>query len=296
MFSPAGMKQKDISHLLTVTAIPNSNYADWSTGPDAEPSLLRDTVLEPNPTAWRATLSPALDFDLIVPLSFSFVISGMNASLSFNDPDDQFTAVSHIYAIWSNAGNVSYPGYNRSADAEPWDFRAVEFLFHLCVNTYSVSYQNSKTTTEILSSSNIPLRTSSSAAIPDAKCGTRYDNSFFRDCNWIPTRDTINGTVWLQDPQAPASTRDTDLVYGLDHQLAIYIEENIMGAFEQFYMWDGIMNHKSITTSSTTYLRFFQILISEDILETPEYPKDFDKQFRELGEHMNGMAISVSNM
>lgn len=255
-------------------------------------------VHERNPTAWKATLAPAIEFDLVVPVSFAFYVSGMNTSLAFTDPDDEFTAVSHIYAIWSNAGNVSYPGYNRSADPKPWEFRAVEFLFHLCVNTYSVSYQDGKTTTSVLSSSNVPLRVPESEPIPDAKCGIRYGTSFFRSCDWVPRIPTVTGgTLWLQDPHAPPETRDKDLVYGIDHVLAMRLEGDIMTALESFYMWDGLPSHQSLVATGTrVYARLYEILIGEDPLTEVQYPFDFDKQFKELGENLNGMAISITNM
>lgn len=76
----------------------------------------------------------------VVPLSYSFTTwpfgGSMADSIAFGDnPNDKFTALGNMFHIYSNAGNVSYAGYDRSANKVPWEFHAFEILYYMCVNT-----------------------------------------------------------------------------------------------------------------------------------------------------------------
>ncbi|KAK5654536.1 hypothetical protein OQA88_7165 [Cercophora sp. LCS_1] len=296
---------KPIQHLAADRGTSNCTFEPstslavyWTAGGVDSGPLLEGFVFEPVTTAWNASLKPEVDMELVTPLSFAYHFTALNSSIAFNDPDDQFTALSHVYGIWTTAGNVSYPGYDRAADAKPWEFHAIEIFYYFCVNTYKAEYFEGNTTTRVISSSNIPLDIPESQPLPNLDCGTHVPGSdlLLRYCNWTDKRPSFkerHGMVSMQ-LQGPNDPTGTPSIYRVDHYPAAEMEENIGFSYLLFYMWDGLTTHAAMGLASAASRDIDYILME------PQFPRGAkiseSRQYELLGEYFEGMAIALSNM
>ncbi|KAH8889461.1 hypothetical protein GQ53DRAFT_869863 [Thozetella sp. PMI_491] len=179
----------DISHLLTVSPIRNSTSADWTFVGDSTPRTVLNQISPNGSTAWNATLPNGIS--LVTPASYAIAryMSNTSDTLAFADHYNaqNFTAVTKLFIIYSNAGNVTYPGY-AGPDEANWDFHALEILFHVCVNTYSTTVSAGNASTELISSSYTPLQVPGNMPLPTSS----YRNA--------------TETMYLADPLGPDSS------------------------------------------------------------------------------------------
>ncbi len=186
---------QDISDLLVVTKIANSNSAQW-TNPGWEQIAANGT------TAYNASLPNGLD--LVTPVSFSYSSALTNDGLFFsNNPDLNFSAISHQYFIYGNAGNVSYPGYDRQNELD-WPFRAVEILFYLCVNTYHTEVESGVSNTTKIGEASAPYPIADNENLLGSNCS---GNGMGYNCYPL---DTATGFSFLQDPSDPTQNFTVD--------------------------------------------------------------------------------------
>ncbi|KAK5654198.1 hypothetical protein OQA88_7629 [Cercophora sp. LCS_1] len=288
------MKAQDISHMLTIREIPNSTFKDWTTTPLADETYTYEDI-SGGPDgivhAWGAALSPDLEF--VTPVSYSFMVAARDYSLAFQDNDDEFTALAHIYTVWSNAGNVSYPEYNRTGQ-KPWEFRAAEILYYACIQTLNTSYIGGRSHTEIIASTNIPLETANNGPFDNLYCnGTSgalpRPQEISHICEYASFERHI-GETYLRDPSAPD---DPNAFYSFDRFLASMIKEDVILKLTGFLYFDGIYGHPVLFTNYNSEYLFYTLLL-DDGREIHEY--DTKKQFDAVTEYFNYMAISLSNM
>lgn len=141
-------KVADISSFLTVTKLANTSVDDW---------FLSSTQVTGNGVpAYNASLPNG--FTVITPVVYAAEISVIdgenNASIAFMDNNDanNVTALSHAFLIYSNSGNFSSSELNNTVE-EPWKFRAIEILFHVCVNSYETEVIAGVLNTKVVASS-----------------------------------------------------------------------------------------------------------------------------------------------
>ncbi|KAK0753190.1 hypothetical protein B0T18DRAFT_385298 [Schizothecium vesticola] len=192
------MKMRDITPLLTVTELQNTTSPMWTGGRNWERAVLAGN----GTTAWNASLPNGISF--ITPLSYSFALTGHNETLSFTTPADQdanYNALAHYFAIWSNAGNVSYPGFDRASNPTPWPFIAYEVLYHLCVNTYETTFSGGQSNTTLVSSSAVPAARADNEPLYNLGCVPKR-NLIFDTCDYL---DLTANRTYLADPTDPAA-------------------------------------------------------------------------------------------
>lgn len=273
------MKMADVSRFLTVAEIKNSTSANWTNG---EKSMI--AVYEGNgTTAWNASLPNGISF--VTPLSYSMLLMGSDTSLSFNENrDDNFTALAHLYVIYPNAGNVSYLGYNRSADSKPWEFRAVEVLYHACVNTYETAFIAGNSTTKVTASSNTILPVADNVPLYNAQCNFTETDLSATACDFADRR---GGDTYLVDPSAPTSLEKK---YGFGRQSSNTVTYNIYFDMASSFVADGVRGNIAYFTKQN----YFALKLA---LYGPQYElRDTKAQFERLGGYFNGTATALSNM
>ena len=141
-------KVADISSFLKVTKLANTSVDDW---------FLPSTRVSGNGVpAYKASLPNG--FTVVTPVVYAAELAAIdsenNASLAFMDNNDanNVTALSHAFLIYSNSGNLSSLGLN-STSKVPWSFRAIEILFHVCVNSYQTQVVDGVLDTKVVESS-----------------------------------------------------------------------------------------------------------------------------------------------
>ncbi|KAK3317493.1 hypothetical protein B0T19DRAFT_435090 [Cercophora scortea] len=216
----------NVTSFLTTSVIYDSDPIKWTIG-DSYKYLFE---FGDNTTAWNATLPNGASH--VTPVSYSWSSYATNTTLFFtNDTDLQSTALSYIYLIWSNAGNVSYPGYNdTSSSPTPWRFEAAEIVLNLCVQTYNASYRQPTASITPLSTSYVP------ASIPNNTLNLAmgcymYQNTFncYED-NTPPENSNI--TLWESDSNSEDDvtkkrlfSADAPSVNMLSHYLAYNLQQ-----------------------------------------------------------------------
>jgi len=273
------MKMADVSRSLTVAEIKNSTSADWTNG---EKSMI--AVYDGNgTTAWNASLPNSISF--ITPLSYSMLLIGSDTSLSFNENrDDNFTALAHLYVIYPNAGNVSYPGYNRSADPKPWEFRAVEVLYHACVNAYETTFTAGISTTRVTASSNAILRVAENAPLYNAQCNFTETDLSATACDFADRR---GGDTYLVDPAAPTSLEKK---YSFGRRSSNTVTYNIYFDMASSFVADGVRGNIAYFTKQNYFALKSALYGPKSELRDPKV------QFEQLGEYFSGTATALSNM
>ncbi|KAK5659839.1 hypothetical protein OQA88_13302 [Cercophora sp. LCS_1] len=285
------MKVGDVSDRLSVTYIPESTYKDWKAIEEDDP--LEEVVLEgPVLPGWNATLIPDSPdqepLQLVTPLSWNFVLAGRDYSLAFKDSNDINTAITHLYLVWSNAGNVSYPGYDRSANPTPWTFNAIEIMYHYCVNTYNTTYTASHARTSIISASNTPLSNPTpQKPLAGVHCNTTtppWDPIYYRDCVIDP--DAQTGATHLQDPADP------EMSYSIDKAWTLHLQKRIYYEMAAFALWDGI-EADSTLYSERNANHILRIMMGRGLEEREA--RSVERQVQELSGYFEYEAVSISN-
>ncbi|KAH8897278.1 hypothetical protein GQ53DRAFT_837938 [Thozetella sp. PMI_491] len=264
---------QDISKLLHVTRIPNSNSTDW-TG-----AVHWNVVADNGTTAYNASLPNGVS--LSTPVAYSYLSAPMDTSISFsNDSDLGFSSVGHLYIIYSNAGNVSYPRINRTNEA-PWQFQAVEVLFHMCVNTYSTAVTSGNSSTEIIVSSYSPYPVSGNLGLYNVACNYSKFGADAVACDDI--HGAARGQSFFRDPSDDAHKFSVDR-----HLAAILSMELAQGLFATM-AWDGGDGDLAVHTSAE-YRSMASSIYGEDWAL-----RDVDTQMARLEAYYNGTAVSVTN-
>jgi len=271
------MKMNDITHLLKVVELKNSTSEHWTGG-----SNRANAVYEGNgTTSWNASLPVGITF--VTPLSYSMMLAGNDRSLSFLDSrDDNYTAIARFYVMYSNAGNVSWPGRDRSQD-KPWEFRALEILYHACVITYETEVVAGTPITRQIATSNAVLDTKDNRPLYNANCTLKTDFAI----NFCDYADKDGGSTYLTDPDAPS---DPKKFYSFDRKVSNMITYNSYFDLSNSFMADGVPDHLA-SFMKQNYFALRTALYGTDYLLN-----DTATQFENLGKYFNGTAIAVSNM
>ncbi|KAH8891965.1 hypothetical protein GQ53DRAFT_823368 [Thozetella sp. PMI_491] len=269
-------KVSDVSSHLTVTPLLNSTYADWSGG------YYWGRQMDNGTTAYNASLPNGAN--LVTPAAYTILSVMSNSSLAFADED--YTALNHAFILYTNAGNASYPGLNRTSEA-PWQFGAVEVMFHLCVNTYETRVVSGKSYTTVIASSSSPSQDSSN--IPTYKI----------DCHWDPAEgyiycdydmgEIVEGITLLQAPVDPGSESNgmKFTVTRSEAALASYLLQS--AAFVGEIFWDGGRNSQPVWSSA-----YWQPLVDAVYGENMDI-RDKEIQQARLEAYYNSTAISMTN-
>ncbi|KAK1751795.1 hypothetical protein QBC47DRAFT_405814 [Echria macrotheca] len=273
------MKIKDVSDRLTVAEIKNSTSADWTNG-EASMSAVGDGN---GTTAWNATLPNGISF--VTPLSYAMLLIGNDVSLAFaDDPVDRLTALAHMFAIYPNAGNVSYPGFDRASNPEPWAFRAVEVLYHACVNTYETTVVAGNSTTVVTASSSALLDVDGNdQSLYNAQCNFTARDLSATSCGYL---DKLGGVVYLADPEAPASQQPK---YGFSRLSSNMFTYNTYFDMSSSFVADGIENNMAYYTKQN----YFPLKLA--VYGLTYHLKDPSEQLQRLGVYFDGMAVAMSN-
>ncbi|KAK0646425.1 hypothetical protein B0T16DRAFT_458346 [Cercophora newfieldiana] len=271
------MKINNITHLLTVFEIKNSTSEHWTGGNNRA-----NAVYEGNgTTSWNASLPLGINF--VSPLSFAMMLAGNDKSLSFLDSrDDNYTAISHFYVMYSNAGNVSYPGRDRSQD-KPWEWQALEIMFHACVITYETEVTAGISTTRQIATSNAVLDTPNNLPLYNANCTLKIDFAI----NFCDYADQKGGQTYLKDPDFPD---DPTKFYAFDRRVSNMITYNSYFDLSNSFMADGVPNHLA------SFMKQNYFALRTALYGVNYQLNDTKKQFENLSIYFNGTATAVSNM
>lgn len=222
------VQNSDISHFLNVTKIDNSSPKDWF----GSTSYIAQGLNESR-TAYNASLPNG--FHVVTPASFTAVQRLGSEPIAFAKDRDasNYTALAHVFLIYANEGNVTDPGYNSSRAGRNaiWEFRAVETLFHMCVNSYQTEIVAGKLSTRITSSSYAPLLSAEeNRPVPKVRCNTtfEYDTSGFGACSIEDI--SADGDTTLRNPDDPAGgfTLQRDRAGALSQVLQISLSQDII--------------------------------------------------------------------
>ncbi|KAK0636708.1 hypothetical protein B0T17DRAFT_88058 [Bombardia bombarda] len=270
------MKMTNITEHLRITEIKNSTTADW-TGGEGWNLALPDGN---GTTAWNASLPNGLSF--VTPLSLAFAMVPQERAFALTDPNDNFTAVAHFILIYSNAGNVSYQGYDRASDTKPWDFQAVEVLYHACVNTYETTFAAGNSTTSVVSSSNVPLSVDDNKPLYNTVCHAQPD-LIVDSCDYV---ERVGNVTYLQDPSAPG---DLTKRYAFNRFTGTLITWNMYFDLMNTYVTDGL------TGSIGTFVHQGYLGIEEAIYGKDQAGLGAAQQYANLQVVLGSAATSMSN-
>ncbi|KAK0623596.1 hypothetical protein B0T14DRAFT_495052 [Immersiella caudata] len=274
------VKMKDISHLLTISEIKNSTSEHWTGGHNRA-----NAVYEGNgTTSWNASL-PGVGISFVSPLSYSMMLAGNDKSLSFLDSrDNNYTALARFYVMYSNAGNVSYPGRDRSNDT-PWEWRALEILYHACVITYETAVTSGISHTVQIATSNAVLNTPNNLPLYNANCTLETDFAI-NFCDYAD-KEQPGGLTYLVDPE---HADDPTKFYSFDRRVSNMITYNTYFDLSNSFMADGVPGHLA-SFMKQNYFALRTALYGVDYLLN-----DTRVQFDNLAKYFNGTATAVSNM
>lgn len=228
------MKMRDVTPLLTVTELQNTTSPMWTGGRKWERAVLAGN----GTTAWNASLPNGISF--VTPLSYAFALTGHNETLSFTTPADRdanYNALAHYFAIWSNAGNVSYPGFDRASNPTPWPFIAYEILYHLCVNTYETSFSGGKSNTTLISSSAVPATRPDNEPLYNLGC-VPSRNLIFDTCDYL---DITANRTYLADPTDPAAPS-----FAMDREVGAALTLKLYFDVQLTFLGDGIGRNAAV--------------------------------------------------
>ncbi|KAK5659758.1 hypothetical protein OQA88_969 [Cercophora sp. LCS_1] len=302
------VKAANVSHLLEIHELKNTTYKDWTAAGEHTQleSLFRESAQEEErldspkeapvitSTAWNASL-PRVNISFVTPVSLALLYTARVESLAFEDSyNNNFTTFLRTYFIWSSAGNVSYPGYNRTNDTKPWTFEAVEFIYHLCVNTYNTTYENGTSQTRIVSSSNVPLAIPDSLPPDDATCdyGPMPLRTWEQRCRFRSPRSEVVkglGYTYLADPASPQSSSSP---YRFDRGIAGRLVLTLNQALSGFWYWSGlslsVASFDPLGSSTLAVLLFHS-------RNREEWGYNAEKQLKAIYPYFEGFAIGLSN-
>ncbi len=275
----------DISHLLTVTAMPNSTSADWTFVGDSTPRTVLNDIKPNDTTSFNATLPNGIN--LITPVSYAIArfMANVTDTLAFADDQDglNFTAISRMYIIYSNAGNISSSSFIWPRDTA-WEFHAVEILYYICVNTYVTSVTSGNPTTDIIASSNKPFLVDDNEPLPIVPCSELATFSWYCPIDRNSTRVT-----YLADPSDPDS-KDISKAYSIPWSTATELQSHFAERIGELLYWDGgyqrplfYIGAPALTLLDAAYGATFNIT-------------DPVAQEARLGITANNTAISLTNL
>ena len=278
-------KVVDITDQLTVTKIANSSSSQWTDNLDG----WRDDLAPNGTMAYNASLPNG--HNLITPVAYSFVqqMGGVNDTLAFKDQPDlfNFTALIHAYLIYSAAGNVSYPGYDQTNETD-WSFRAVEVLYHMCVNTYQTIVTSGETSTTVLASSYAPLRMENNLPLVTHGCLVAPEVFGVVKCDLDYL--TIPGYTYLADPDDPAGLHPENN-FTIERSTAVFLGEHLfqIAAF-QTVMYDGGTNSLKYSDGNSADSIF------EALYGYWYNVSDPNEQISRISKTANFMAIAINNL
>ncbi|GAB1317797.1 hypothetical protein MFIFM68171_08007 [Madurella fahalii] len=275
----------DISHLLNVTRIENSQPSEWFGGP----AYIQLGMDEPR-TAYNVSLPNG--FGIVTPAPFTAVQRTGHAPIAFaSDPNaSNFTAVAHVFNIYSNEGNVSDPAY-RPTDPRPggvWDFRAVETLYHLCVNTYQTEVIAGRHSTTVVASSYAPLLSAEgNQPAPMVNCSTTWDfEGSVGSCP--PNQVASDGVTILRDPDDPEGL-DPTRNFTIERMRAGVLSQSLQISVHLDIIYTGEWNSHIIFNGPAT-VPFFTALYGRKFNVTTQ-----EEHMARLAVYHNNTAIALSN-
>jgi hypothetical protein len=242
-------KVSDISHMLTISRFEKPPEAAWSSYYRGE---VYGQVAANKTFAYNVSLPNGIYFT--TPLSYAALIRRGENSLAFaDDPNaSNFTALSFQYLIYSTAGNVSYPGYEPPPDQKPWSFRAVEILYHLCVNTYETEVRSGRHVSKVIESTNKPLPFKGNHPLPAPNCFSPANILYSDQC--APARNSSQIT-YIQDPEEP-NLDDPSKHYAAEGLYAGVVGQILPPLLVQGVFYDGRSTQSFVDRTSILFVTF----------------------------------------
>ncbi|CAI4215990.1 unnamed protein product [Parascedosporium putredinis] len=136
---------------------------------------------------------------LVTPLSYAFLAHGADRTLAFEGDAINYAVLADFFIITSAAGNVSYPGYDRTRE-DAWRFRAYELLLYLCVNEYETAMEQGISVTNVTSSSTTPAGPGSeNTGICEPRSDSEGEDDFeFGTPSFLGTSTNLNVIMYSQ--------------------------------------------------------------------------------------------------
>ncbi|KAK0742612.1 hypothetical protein B0T18DRAFT_447546, partial [Schizothecium vesticola] len=240
-------------------------------------------VLEGNgTTAWNATLPNGISF--ITPLSYALALTPANSTLTFTEPTDRdsvFNAVGHFFVVYSSAGNVSYPGFDRSQNPNPWSFKAFEILYHVCVNTYETTFSGGQSNTTLIASSSAPAPRPDNEPFQSIGC-LPEKNLLVQTCNYLSPNRT---RTYLVDPENP-DNRTAD--FAIDRDIGAILTVRLYTDLQVTFVSDGISSN--LAAYSNRNFPAVEAAVYDGDMTDPVW------QGRNLAAYLDNMSAAVTNM
>jgi len=274
-------KMHNVTDRLELTYIKNSKHADWTGG-------LGYFIEDPIRPAWNASLPNGVNF--VTPLPYGSMVTTAKDPVNFGgDAVDNFSALSYIFVIWTNTGNVTRAQLDDRR--QPWRFGAVEILVHACVNTYTTTVISGNSHTDIISSSNMPSPVKDNWPLPLFYCQYIYDES-----GWGQGCEKPNSTggvqfSYFEDPSAddsPGKNRSTPLAF--DHTLAAKLSLSVIESM------DSLIVANDANRTDTTTVGLFPPGIIEALYTNKYETRNWSDQFDGLSVFSTNLAVSYSNL
>jgi hypothetical protein len=271
------MKTADVSDSLHVTTLSNSSDSDWTIGG-------AQAVIPNGTTAYNASLPNGVN--LITPLSYALLAQGADRSLAFVDDEANFAVMADYFVVYGRAGNVSYPGYNRTFERQ-WEFGAFEVLLYLCVNEYTITVDEGVSTTMVVSSSVSPAGgRNASQGLPRLECTYPY-GKFQRRLYCDNPKVKSSRTLAFKDPSDKTAEEKSNFTFS--PVTAISTAYNLNLAMHSQYIWSESPKDTAVQTQdSATWLSNAIWGIRGNISEAEE-------QFARFGRYYEGLATTLSN-
>ncbi|KAM0345694.1 hypothetical protein ACHAPU_006349 [Fusarium lateritium] len=274
------VKTADVSDKLHVSTITNSTDTEWTIG-GAQGTIPNGT------TAYNASLPNGVK--LITPLSYAANAQGADTSLAFVNDEANFAALADYFVIYSRAGNVSYPGYNRTEERQ-WPFGAFEVLLYLCVNEYAIKVDAGVPSTEVISSSVSPVANvkegNKVVGLPRLSCHYPFgkiDRRLYCD----DSKEKSRKTLAFQDPSSGAAGKKSNFSFSAVTALSTSYNLNL-AMFSQ-YIYSGSPRETAVLTADSA------MWLSNALWGLKVNITDKEEQFARVGRYYDGLATSLSN-
>ena len=248
-------------------------------------------------TAWNASLSNH-GVHLFTPAAFTFATfetrwpDPKNTSAFREDADLMFSFLTNQFLIYANAGNVTFPGYN-GTDDEPWEFVAVEALFHLCVNRYETTFESGSSRTTAVGSSYKPADIANNKPAFNTEC---KDNGVERGIYCWPVEGGAN-FVYLRD--TTDSTHDNNSIFVMNRLNTFGIAWPVAQRSSVRMWYDGKYDGIRLLGPGLEIRALEKILyVGDDKLKKPAdqiNPFNRERQLEELGIFYETYATSFTN-
>lgn len=272
------VKIADVSDRLHVSTISNSSDSEWTIG-GAQGSIPNGT------TAYNASLPNGVK--LITPLSYAANAEGADTSLAFVDDEANFAALADYFVVYSRAGNVSYPGYNRTGERQ-WPFGAFEVLLYLCVNEYEIKVKAGVPSTKVIASSVSPVaggKKSNTVGLPKLTCHYPFgklDRRLY--CN--DPKEKSRKTLAFQDPSSESGGKSN---FSFSAVTALSTSYNLNLAMFSQYIYSGSPRETAVLTADSA------MWLSNALWGLKLNITDTEEQFTRVGRYYDGLATSLSN-